>query len=133
VVARVTRDESFGTDILSSAILDFGQVQATFSCGTQSFPHQQVTVFGTGGYMSVDVPFNIYPDVPVITVVSNGVGKRVIQNGPADQYGLQFDEFSYALREGGAPPIPPDDALANQKVLDALFASETSGSWEPVG
>ena len=132
VVARVSRDPEFGTDILSSAILDFGDVQATFVCGTQNFGHQHVSVFGTGGYITVELPFNIYPDVPVITVVHNGVGRRVVQNGPSDQYGLQFEEFSYAVREGLPVPTPPQDALANQRVLDALFASEKSGGWEPV-
>ncbi|TVQ41212.1 MAG: gfo/Idh/MocA family oxidoreductase [Spirochaetaceae bacterium] len=133
VVARVTRDPQFGTDVLSSGILDFGDVQTTFVCGTQTFPHQHVNVFGSGGSAWVEIPFNIYPDVPVVTVVRNGVGERVIKHGPVDQYRLQFDRFSLALREGAPAPTPPDDALANQKVLDALFASEKSGGWEKVG
>ncbi|TVR34026.1 MAG: gfo/Idh/MocA family oxidoreductase [Spirochaetaceae bacterium] len=133
VVARVTRDPQFGTDILSSGILDFGDIQATFVCGTQTFPHQHVHVFGSGGSAWVEVPFNIYPDVPVVTIVRTGVGERVIQHGPLDQYALQFERFSVALRESGPAPTLPEDALANQNVLDALFASEKSGDWQPVG
>ena len=43
-----------------------------------------------------------------------------------------FDAFSRAVREGGREPTPPEDAIANMKVLDALFRSEKSGSWEKV-
>jgi predicted dehydrogenase len=36
------------------------------------------------------------------------------------------------VREGGAAPTPPEDAIANMKALDALFKSEKSGAWEKV-
>jgi len=50
----------------------------------------------------------------------------------ADQYGLEFEAFSRALREDRPVPTPPEDAVANMKVLDALLASERSGGWEKV-
>ena len=33
---------------------------------------------------------------------------------------------------GRPAPTPPEDAVGNQKVLDALFASERSGGWVQV-
>jgi predicted dehydrogenase len=44
-----------------------------------------------------------------------------------------FEPFSRAVREGGPVPTPAQDAIDNMKVLDALFRSEKSGTWEQVG
>ncbi len=133
VVSLVQRDPDFGTDRLTSALLDFGDVQAQFTVGTQTYSEQTVTIWGSGGFLRVELPFNAFPDVPINVHVSNGVGSRDIATGPADQYRLQFEAFSRALRSGDAPPTPPEDALANQRVLDAIFRSEKSGGWERVG
>lgn len=133
VVSLVARDPGFGTDILSSGILDFGDnSRALFTVGTQTFPHQRVDVYGSNGTITVYVPFNMYPDVPAKVTVRTGVGTRDILLGPEDQYGLMFDAFSRAIREGKPEPTDPADAINNQKVLDALFRSEKSGTWEPV-
>lgn len=130
VIALVERDPDFGTDRLASGILDFGGVQATFTVGTQTFARQKVQAFGTGGTLRVELPFNAYPDVPLRVHVVTGIGPRDFETAPVDQYGLQFEAFSRAVRTGGAVPTPPEDALANQNVLDALFRSEESGRWE---
>ena len=131
VVSAIDWDRSFGTDRLASGILDFGDgVQATFTVGTQTYSQQKVQVFGTGGTLRVELPFNAYPDVPLAVHVETGVGHRRIERGPADQYQIQFEAFSEAVRTGGPVPTPIEDALANQKVLDALFRSGKSGSWE---
>jgi predicted dehydrogenase len=49
-----------------------------------------------------------------------------------DQYVAMFEAFSRAVRSGGPVPVPPEDAVANQRVLDALFRSEKSRGWEKV-
>ena len=79
------------------------------------------------------LPFNAYADIPMQVTVSNGVGTRTIFTPAVDQYVEMFEEFSRAVREGGTAPTPPQDAIDNMKVLDALFRSEKSGSWEKVG
>ena len=132
VVSIVDRDPSFTTDRLTSAVVDFGDTQQTFFVGTQTFPQQTVTAFGTSGTLTVNLPFNAFPDVPLSVTVQTGIGTREIQTGPADQYGLMFQAFSDAVRSGGESPTPPEDAIANMKVLDALFASESSGGWATV-
>jgi predicted dehydrogenase len=122
VISLVSRDPAFKTDVLSSAILDFGQGRATFTVGTQVFSHQGVEVVGTGGRIAVEVPVNMYPDRPARITVTTGVGAREPALPAADQYGLEFEAFSRALREERPVPTPPEDAVSNQKVLDALFA-----------
>jgi predicted dehydrogenase len=133
VVSLVHRDPKLKTDILTSGILDFGVARAVFTVGTQSYPWQRVDVLGSGGELSVQIPFNPFPDVPMRVDVTTGVGPRTYLSPAADQYVEMFEPFSRAVREGGPVPTPPQDAIDNMKVLDALFRSEKSGGWEQVG
>ncbi|ADN02754.1 Gfo/Idh/MocA family protein [Spirochaeta thermophila] len=132
VVALVRRDPELEVDTLSSGILDFGGPRALFTVGTRTFPRQEVQVYGSRGYLSIEIPFNMYPDVPAKLTVQTSVGTRVVETEAIDQYGLEFTAFSLAVRGEMPLPIPPEDAIANQKVLDALFRSEESGTWEKV-
>jgi predicted dehydrogenase len=130
VLGILERDPQLKVDIFSSAILDFGFGRSLFSVGTQAFPFQRVDVHGTGGHLSVQVPFNMYPDVPPRLTVITSVGEREVALPAADQYALEFEAFSQALRQGKPSPTPPQDAVDNQKVLDALFRSAESRRWE---
>jgi predicted dehydrogenase len=133
VVSLVKRDPKFKTDILTSGILDFDGAQSVFTVGTQSFGWQKVDVIGSGGELRVHLPYNAYPDSPMKLTVTTGVGERNIFTQAADQYQQMFEGFSRAVRGEGEVPTPPQDAINNMKVLDALFRSEKSGAWEKVG
>ena len=132
VVCTIERHPTFGTDSLASAILDFGGARALFTVSTAMWPKQQVRVFGTGGTLAVNLPFNAFPDVPLTVTMENDLGVREIATGPVDQYAEMFKAFAAAVRAGGPVPTPPSDALANMKVLDALFRSAETGRWEEV-
>jgi predicted dehydrogenase len=134
VVCLSEKDASFGTDILSSGILDFGGGRrATFTVATQSYPLQRVEALGTGGVLSAEVPFNMFGDVPGRVHVVNDVARRTVETEIADQYLLEFDAFAQAVAEGAkTAPTPIEDAVANMAVLDALASSAKSGLWEPV-
>ncbi|MGA2640882.1 MAG: Gfo/Idh/MocA family oxidoreductase [Spirochaetia bacterium] len=132
VISLVHRDPELGTDILTSGIMDFGTTRSMFTIGTQTFPVQRVDVVGSGGELSVLLPFNAYPDTPMQVSVTTGIGTRQVYAPATDQYVEMFEAFSRAIREGGSAPTPPEDAVANMKVLDALFKSEKSGAWEKV-
>src|SRR5262249_25280469 len=49
VLGVIERDPAFGTDTLTSGVLDFGAGHATFTCSTQLAPYQRVNIFGTEG------------------------------------------------------------------------------------
>ena len=51
----------------------------------------------------------------------------------SDQYMLQGEAFSRAVRGEIALSYGVDDAIADMRVIDALFRSETSGRWEAIG
>ena len=47
-----------------------------------------------------------------------------------DQYTLQADEISRAIRERRPAPAPLEDSVANMRAIDALVRSARSGNWE---
>ncbi len=133
VVSLVHRDPKFRTDTLSSGILDFGTARSLFTVGTQTQSWQRVDAIGSGGELSIGIPFNAYPDTPMQLSVTGAIGTRSVYTPAVDQYVEMFEAFSRAIREGTPAPTPPQDAIDNMKVLDALFRSEKSGTWEKVG
>ncbi len=132
VLSCISRDESKGVDVLTSAIMDFGGPRSLFTVGMRVFPWQRVEIFGSGGRIEIKIPFNSYNDIPSVITVATGIGEREIPAGPSDQFRLEFEAFSAAVRSGGPAPIPGEDTVANLAVMDALFRSETSGRWEKV-
>jgi len=133
VLCTMLRDEAFKTDMLVSGILDFGEgKRSTFTVGTQLFSMQRVDAYGTGGSLSIEIPFNMHGDIPGRLHVATDVSRRVVKTASADQYLLQFDAFAQALIQKQEMPTPVSDAIANMSVLDALTASAASGVWEPV-
>ncbi len=136
VVAMIDRDPNFQTDRLASAILEFpGGRHLTFTVGTQLSAHQRVTIVGDAGRIEVLIPFNAPPERPAEIAIDTGVdliggGRRVEQFATCDQYTLQGDAFSRAIVDGSPLEFGIEDAVANMRVIDALFRSAKSGSWE---
>ena len=58
--------------------------------------------------------------------------QETITLAPVNQYTLQGDRFSRLILGEAAEAWPLETALANIKVLDALFRSQASGIWETV-
>jgi len=134
VLALVDRDPAMLTDRTTSILADFGdgrQFSATLS--TQAFRHQRVGIVGTEGRIEMETPFSAPTDEKSrILLDLHGPGQPVetIAFPPVDQYALQAEAFSRAVRGTGPWHYGLDDALANMAVLDALFRSERSGTWE---
>ncbi len=128
VKAAIRRDETFGTDAVTSVILDFGGRHATFTCSTQLEDDQRVHLQGTTGRLLVEIPYNIPPDLPTRILAFAGgeppvsPGVVIHEVAAADQYGLQADAFSRAIRDDTPVPTPPEDAVANLMVLERIFA-----------
>ena len=128
VKAVVHQDETFGTDVLSSAVLDFDGRHATFACSTQLEDDQRVHLHGTTGRLLIEIPYNIPPDRPTRILRFAGgspptdPGVTVYEITAADQYMLQADAFSEAIRHNKTVPIPPEDAVANMMVLERIMA-----------
>jgi predicted dehydrogenase len=136
VVATLDRDPNFRTDRLVSAILEFpGGRHLTFSAATQLSEHQRVTIVGDAGRIEIAIPFNAPPDRPTRIMIDADVdlfggGARVEEFPVCDQYTLQGDAFSRAALGEAPLEFGIEDAVANMRVIDALFHSAERGSWE---
>jgi len=62
-----------------------------------------------------------------------GGGIETITFPAVDQYALQADRFSEAIRGFGSVPVSLEDSVGNMRVIDALFRSAKSREWEQVG
>jgi len=138
VVSLIERDPAFGTDRLSSGLADFGGGrQLVFSVSTQLVPFQRVEVLGTKGRIEIRIPFNAPQGEGTRILVDSGAAHddaaaRFVAIAPCDQYTLQGEAFSRAVR--GVAPLAAgiEDAVTNMRILDALYRSAKSGAWEGV-
>ena len=129
VCGIVEYDPHFNTDRLASSILDFGRGTSTFTCSTQLVPYQRVNIFGTAGRIEIEIPFNAPSDRPCRIWYEHGTEIEEIQFPVCDQYTLQGDQFSLAILNNTSAPTPVEDAVANMKVIEAVFRSAKSGTW----
>ena len=134
VLGHAERDPEWGIDRLTCAVLEFEAGAATFTCSTQLAPYQRMQFFGTLGRVEVEVPFNAPNDRPTRILIAEDDGRGEWREFPAcDQYTIQGDLFSRAVRENTEQPVPLEDALRNMAVIDAVFRSAESGRWEVPG
>ena len=135
VLGLVERDPEMQTDRLTSAILEFPSGRCTFTCSTQLVPYQRMNFFGTRGRIEIEVPFNAPNDRPTRIFVDDGgdlSGATIsTETFPVcDQYTIQGDAFSRAIREGTDIPATIENAIKNMSVMEAIFRSAESGRWE---
>ena len=127
--ASIERDPVTGVDVLTSAILDFDEGSATFTCGTRLETDQRVDIYGTSGRISIGIPFNIPPDRPTQVFVTAGgdppvaPATEVLEFPTADPYGVEADVFAAAILDGTPLPFAADDAVANLRVIEGIFAT----------
>ncbi len=133
VEAAIVRDPATGVDVLSSAILRFGSGQATFTCSIRVEPDQRVHIYGTEGRISIGIPFNIPPDRETEVFLTKGGDPpvaphtEVLRFPPADAYAVEAERFAAAILDGTPTPVPPEDAVANLRVLERIFAAAEGG------
>ncbi|MEJ7608915.1 MAG: Gfo/Idh/MocA family oxidoreductase, partial [Bryobacteraceae bacterium] len=127
VIGTIDRDPSFQTDRTTSVILDFNGVHSVFTCSTQMVPYQKVQILGTKSRLELEIPFNAPADRPSRLFLDNGAdlfggGVREEQFPICDQYTIQGDLFSQAIRGQGEVPTTLEDALRNMAVIEAVFS-----------
>jgi predicted dehydrogenase len=135
VMALLERDPEMQTDRLTSGMLDFPSGQSVFTCSTQLVPYQRMQLFGTAGRIEIEIPFNAPNHRPCRIFVDDGsdlfgAGVETESFPVCDQYTIQGDLFSRAIRGEGEVPVPLEDAIRNMAVIDALVKSAESGRWE---
>jgi xylose dehydrogenase (NAD/NADP) len=116
-----------GTDWVFTATMRFpGDVFALFDCGTALAGRErgELEAVGTEGSLFLDDPWHV--DVPGI-VHRRGEEVERIELEPADSYRLELENLSDAIRGEAEPLLGRDDAVAQARVIEALFRSAETG------
>ncbi|KZL13611.1 Gfo/Idh/MocA family protein [Pseudovibrio sp. Ad37] len=139
VVSLVDRDKNFGTDRLTSVMMDFGEGrQAQFTVSTQSAPYQRINLVGTAKRLEILIPFNAPAGEETILRLDSGSlpgdgAIEVERVAACDQYTLQGELFSRVVKGEEELPYGVADAIQNMEIIDAIVRSERNDSWETVG
>ena len=128
ITSTVHRDPVMGIDTLTSAVLEFpGGGQSALTCAIRSEPYQRVHIVGSEGRIEIEIPFNIPWDRETRIFVTSGgdppeaPATESITFPAANAYTIEAELFGEAVRSDGAYPVPPEDAIANMRVIDAIL------------
>lgn len=135
VSSLIARDAETSIDKVTSAMLDFPNGQAAFTCSTQIAPYQRTQILGTKGRIEIEIPVNFPPDLPTRIFIDDGSdlsGKNIeaIEVKSANKFTIQGDLFSRAILENRDQAVFLEDSFKNMAVIDAVFRSAESGNWE---
>jgi predicted dehydrogenase len=135
VMGLLDQDPELEVDRLTSAMLEFPSGQAVFTCSMQLVYHQRMQLLGTRGRIEMVMPFTPPPDRACHILIDDGrdlMGSGIsTETFPlCNQFTIQGEAFSRAVREGTSVPVPVTDAIKNMAVIEAIFRSGQSGRWE---
>ncbi|MBN2182799.1 MAG: Gfo/Idh/MocA family oxidoreductase [Sedimentisphaerales bacterium] len=129
IIGFVEYDPQLKIDRLASGILDFDGRNATFTCSMQLNAYQRVNIFGTQGWIEIEIPFNAPSNKPCKLWHTKDYVMKEIVFDTCDQYKIQGDLFSQAILNKTNVPTPLQDAVDNMKVIDAFFESAKKRTW----
>jgi predicted dehydrogenase len=135
-IALVDRDPRSGVDSLTSGMLAFPNGrQLTFVSSLQVAPYQRVVVLGSEGRIELAVPFTPQKDHGCRIIIDSGKSldgssAAVEEIAPLDQFAVQCDLAVAVFRHEADQEFPIEDAIANMRVIDALYRSAASQRWE---
>jgi predicted dehydrogenase len=112
-------------DMMASGLVEFpGSVALTFDCGMWAAYRNTLEVLGTEGRIEVPGAY-IYQreECGANFFVTGKDGRREVKVPVVNQYALQADDFARVVLHGAAPLMPPEDAIADMKVIDACLES----------
>lgn len=134
VHASVERHADFGTDIYSTVRADFGDFDLTFYVATQLAARQEMVFHGDRGFIEVHAPFNAgrYDHHRIELHNASHTEATVFRFPGTQQYRLEVEAFVHAARGGAERIFTLEESVRNQKVIDAIFRSGTSGNWQDV-
>lgn len=133
LVSLVEEDKEFGTDTLSSVLMQFPSCHAQFSVSTKMTPYQRMHFFGMQKDLEVLIPFNAPKDRKCVIKINPGdIFQEKVEHlefDVTDQYLIQAEAFCKAVLEDDEVPVPLEDSFANTQVLEAIFRSARERRW----
>ncbi|EYB68745.1 oxidoreductase-like protein [Deinococcus phoenicis] len=128
-VSAQARWSAEGVDVGLSGTLHYGQALGSLDCAFDwgGTPTQRLTVVGTAGSLDMDGVFGSKADAELSFRVQTAGGGRTETFPPHDGYAAMVAHFQRAARGEEAVLYPPQDAVRQARVLDALFTAAREG------
>lgn len=129
VFAQITPWPGYEVDCLVNGIMDFGDALASFAVSTKVEAGQIVLASGEAGSMQFNMPFSPDPEEIQQILLRQEKQLQIVDVMAADQYSEMGDAFALSILNNTPVPTPLTDALANMRVIDALFESAKKQAW----
>jgi D-xylose 1-dehydrogenase (NADP+, D-xylono-1,5-lactone-forming) len=130
VFARADFDPEYEVDMLACGVMEFEHGRATFDTGFELPFRCDYEVVGSKG--RIVCPNAVLPGETASIVIERD-GTEVKETFPGvNQWTLEFEHLSQCIAENKAPAYDADDAVKQQRVLDAIYRSARSGHTEAV-
>jgi predicted dehydrogenase len=132
-VTAQARWTASSVDVGLSSTLHFGQrsgetlasIDCAFDWGTPGA--QRLTLVGTAGSLDMEGAFGSKTDTETAFRVRTAEGERTETFPPHDGYAGMVAHFGRVVRGEAAALYPPEDAVRQARVLDALFRAAREG------
>jgi predicted dehydrogenase len=132
VLGQITPYAGYDVDCFVTGILEFADGNATFTAATKIEPEQYVKIYGEQGSIFIPVPFNPIADTGTHLVLKCHKTHEEIACIPSDHYRNMGDVFANSITQKIDVPTPLNDALANMKIIDAMFTSARNNQWQTI-
>ncbi|WP_435184906.1 Gfo/Idh/MocA family protein [Halobellus sp. EA9] len=122
---RDSRESGVDTDLMG--ILEYGDAMAHVDGSFDAPEVQRYRVEAENGWVEAQPAFNVDADAPA-TLEYEIDGERGSEEfEPVDQYRAEVDAFAECVERGDEPRTGGDEAIANMRVIDALYESAERG------
>lgn len=116
-----------GVDTTARVLADFPSFTADFYVSMRMALQQEMVFHGEKGVLTVAAPFNPQSYGPSIIEIRYPNGERHSESFETpNQYTLQFDVFHNTVLDGAAYPCPLEFSRGNQRMIDMIYAGESS-------
>jgi predicted dehydrogenase len=126
--------EPTGVDEHVVAVATFsGGRTAEWCVSWQAGPRHVAEVMGTNGALKIE---NAWGDnqntATTLEIVDRQRNRTTETFAPTDQFWLQLQHMQDCIENGATHRILPSDSIAQMRVIDAVYASLTTGGWVAV-
>jgi predicted dehydrogenase len=126
VLASAEISREFGVDTTLAGILEFPTGRAQIVSSLEMAGQPQLEIVGEKGRIELPQAFLPGSGDARIRLIRGGKAEEAVLPG-VDQYRLQVEHFSDCVLHDTPPAAPPEDAVANTRVIDALRLSAADG------
>jgi xylose dehydrogenase (NAD/NADP) len=126
VSASAEIPRALGVDTTLVGILEFPTGRAQFVSSLEMAGQPQLEIVGERGRIEIPQAFVPGTGDTHIRLIRGGKAEETVIPG-VDQYRLQVEEFADSILRGTPTPLPPEDAVANTRVIEALRFAAADG------